>query len=74
MLDGRLALRPVADGILCEVIGRETNDLRHYKVAIESAQSLLETSALFSATVGKRLFWLVVEDYGTGTTELWCAS
>lgn len=74
VLNHLLALRPVASGLVCEVMGHNGRNPHHYKAEVESAQALLANSSLASATAGKKLSWLVVEDYGMGTVELWRAS
>jgi hypothetical protein len=74
LLEGRLALRPSHEGILCEVItnlppAARTPDA--LQAEIESAQALLATSTVGHQVQQSVLKWLVVEDYGTGTLQVW---
>jgi hypothetical protein len=74
LLGDRLALRSLPDHVLCEVITQIPEASRSpqaHKAEVESARRMLEASTLGSALKGRKLQWLVVEDYGTGTTELW---
>jgi hypothetical protein len=74
MLDGVVALRPTPEAILCEVIDPMPTAHRcaeEFKVLVENAELGLARSKLARLLPRKRLEWLVVEDYGTGTTELW---
>lgn len=76
MFDKTVALRPTPACLLCEVVDPAPTSRRcenEYEVLVENAQRMLDSSRL-----GKRLpdiprKWLVVEDYGTGTVELWHA-
>jgi hypothetical protein len=72
VLDGILALRPDGGGILCEVIadGSESD----FASEVAGAQDLLARSTLDLHAISRKLQWLVVDDYGTGTRELWRAS
>ena len=70
----RLALRPMPDRILCEVITQvpeAARDPSAHQSEVESAKRMLQASTIGSLLEGQRLEWLVVDDYGTGTTELW---
>lgn len=74
LLAGMLALRPTQSGILCEVIDPVPNTHRcdeEFKVLVENAARMLAASKLGGLLPRKQLHWLVVEDYGTGTAELW---
>jgi hypothetical protein len=76
LVDGMLALRPMRAEILCEVIDPDAGVHRcseEYKVLVENAGRALAASRLGKRLPSKPLRWLVVEDHGTGTTELWCA-
>ena len=68
VLDGVLALRPESDKILCEVISAGSVPPQ---TQVESAKRLLQASTLGGLVDSQRCRWLVVEDYGTGTIELW---
>jgi hypothetical protein len=72
VLDGVVALRPSGSELLCEVIadGSETD----FGSVVASARELLATSTLGRSATQRNLQWLVVDDYGTGTQELWRAS
>jgi hypothetical protein len=74
VIEETLALRPNGGELLCEVISRPSLDVATYRAAVENAKALLASSSLAAATSSKKLSWLVVEDYGTGTLELWHAS
>lgn len=77
LLDGALALRPTHSDILCEVIDPMPNAHRcaeEFKVLVENASRLLAASKLGTMLPQKPLHWLVVEDYGAGTVELWPGS
>jgi hypothetical protein len=69
-----LALRAEPSGILCEVIdphhGAHGSKAR-YEALIANAKAALEASPLASAVASERLQWLVVDDYGMGTRQLW---
>jgi len=76
MLDGVVALRPTPDAILCEVIDPTPTAHRcaeEFKVLVENAERGLAKSKLARLLPRKRLEWIVVDDYGTGTIELWPA-
>lgn len=68
VLEGRLALRPELNEILCEVIsfGNDAPEIQ-----VQSAKRLLQKSTLGGTIPNRKCRWLVVEDYGMGTTELW---
>ena len=68
VLDDALALRPDSDKILCEVIS--SGSVAH-QAQVEAAKRLLQESTLGRMMDRERCQWLVVEDYGTGTVELW---
>jgi hypothetical protein len=76
VLDGILALRPMADEILCEVVDPDFGVHRceeEYKVLVENASRALATSKLAHLLPGRPLRWLVVEDTGSSTIEMWHA-
>ena len=68
VLDGALALRPDSDKILCEVIS--SGSIAPQTQAVR-AKRLLQVSTFGGFVDRDRCQWLVVEDYGTGTVELW---
>ncbi len=76
MFDATVALRPTPSCLLCEVVDPAPSSRcceHEFEVLVENARRTLDSSRL-----GKRLpnvprKWLVVEDYGTGTMELWHA-
>ena len=74
VIEETLALRPNEGELLCEVISRPCSDVTTYKAVVENARALLASSSLVAAASSKKLSWLVVEDYGMGTLELWHAS
>ena len=45
-----------------------------YEVLIENARRTLEGSKLYALLPQLPRKWVVVEDYGTGTVEVWRAS
>jgi len=74
MLDGVIALRPTPGAILCEVIDPTPAAHRcaeEFKVLVENAGHTLARSKLASRLPRRPLQWLVVEDDGAGTVELW---
>ena len=74
LLDQRLALRPTEHGVLCEVITRLPESHRTdaaLREEVENAQALLTASSLGPATKHVALQWLVVDDYGSGTVQVW---
>lgn len=76
MLEGVVALRPTPSAILCEVIDPMPTAHRcaeEFKVLVENASRGLFSSKLGSRLPQRPLQWLVVDDYGTGTVELWPA-
>ena len=76
MLDGVVALRPTPSAILCEVIDPTPTAHRcaeEFKVLVENAGRGLAKSKLGRRLPPRPLRWLVVEDCGTGTVELWPA-
>jgi hypothetical protein len=76
LFDEAIALSPTPTCLICEVIDPAPASRRcenEYEVLVENAQRMLDSSRL-----GKRLpdiprKWLVVEDCGTGSVELWHA-
>ena len=76
LLGGVLALRPNGPELLCEVIDPMPSAHRcanEYEVLVENAQLALDASKLGARLPDRPRKWLVVEDYGTGTMELWRA-
>jgi len=77
LLGDRLALRPMPDRILCEVITQTPALSRgpiSHRAEVESAKLMLDASTIKGALGAEKLEWLVVDDYGTGTKELWHAN
>jgi len=74
MLYGVVALRPTPGATLCEVIDPMPTAHRcaeEFKVLVENAGRTLARSKLASRLPCRPLQWLVVEDDGAGTVELW---
>ena len=71
VIDDLLALRPLSGQIMCEVISQSSAPPQ---AQILNAKKLLLESSIGDSLQGKKLQWLVVEDYGTGTIEVWCES
>jgi hypothetical protein len=77
LFEGFLALRPTGRELLCEVVDPMPSTHRcanEYEVLVENARRALEASKLRARLPDLPRKWLVVEDYGTGTIELWRAS
>ena len=68
VLDGGLALRPDSGRILCEVI---SSGSVAPQAQVQTAKRLLQASTLGRLVDIKHCQWLLVEDYGTGSAELW---
>lgn len=76
MLGGVLALRSTGHELLCEVVDPSPSARRcenEYEVLVENARLALERSRLRDLLPPVPQRWLVVEDTGTGTVELWRA-
>jgi hypothetical protein len=74
LVGGVIALRATPEAILCEVIDPTPSGRRcaeEFKVLIENAARGLAGSRLASRLPARPLQWLVVEDCGSGTVELW---
>ena len=74
LLEGMVALRPTPAAILCEVIDPMPTAhgcAEEFKVLVENAGRVLARSKFASRLPHRPLRWLVVEDNGTGTVELW---
>ena len=69
VLDGVIALRPTPEGLLAEVISDSSS--RDRATLIDAARSLLAQSTLVLPAQPYAI--LVVDDYGTGTLEIWRA-
>jgi hypothetical protein len=69
-----VALRAEPAGIFCEVIdpyhGAHGSQQR-YEALIANAKAALEASPLAGTVSSEQLQWLVVDDYGMGTRQLW---
>jgi hypothetical protein len=68
VIDNRLALRAGPRGITCEVIVRGSAEPQ---LQVESAKVILNGSAIGKHLHAWKLEWIAVEDYGTGTVQLW---
>ena len=76
VLEGSLALRPGAGRITCEVIDdclERQRSPSEYEALVAAAKILLHGSKLAPFVSLDRLDWIVVQDYGTGTTQVWPA-
>jgi len=76
MFDETVALRPTPACLLCEVVDPAPTSRRcenEYEVLVENAQRMLDSSRLRKRLPDIPRKWLVVEDHGTGTVELWHA-
>jgi hypothetical protein len=76
LLDGVVALRPTPRAIICEVIDPAPTAHRcaeEFKVLVENASLVLANSKLAKWLPSRSLEWVVVDDYGSGTVELWPA-
>lgn len=74
LVDQRLALRPTEDALLCEVITRLPEASRSdsaMREEVKAAQELLASSTLADVVKRSSLKWLVVDDYGNGTIQVW---
>lgn len=76
VLQGVVALRPMRTELLCEVVDPMPSSHRcavEYEVLVENARRALEASKLRDLLPPLPRTWLVVEDWGSGTSELWRA-
>ena len=76
VLQGIVALRPMRTELLCEVVDPMPSSHRcavEYEVLVENARRALEASKLQDLLPSLPRRWLVVEDCGSGATELWRA-
>jgi hypothetical protein len=76
LLDGMVALRPTPRAIICEVIDPAPAAHRcaeEFKVLVENASFSFANSKLEERLPSRPLEWVVVDDYGSGTVELWPA-
>ena len=74
LFDGVVALRPTPHAITCEVIDPAPNAHRcaeEFKVLVDNARLGLANSKLSKRLPSRPLEWLVVDDYGSGTVQLW---
>ena len=74
LFDGIVALRPTPHAIICEVIDPAPNAHRcaeEFKVLVDNARLGLANSKLSKRLPSRPLEWLVVDDYGSGTVQLW---
>lgn len=76
VLEGVATLWPSPHEIECSVIEPVPTIARceeEYKVLVENAAHALRSSKLGRRLPDRPLRWVVVDDYGTGTVELWRA-
>ena len=76
ILEGVATLWPRPDEIECSVTepsGTVARCEEEYKVMVENAARALQASRLGRRLPDRPLRWVVVDDYGTGTAELWRA-
>ena len=76
VLQGVVALCPMRTELLCEVVDPMPSSHRcavEYEVMVENARRALEASKLRDLLPPLSRRWLVVEDWGSGTSELWRA-
>ena len=74
LLEGILALRSVDQRIICEVITRVPSGeqtAERFEAEIAHARGVLEASTIRDAVLSRDHAWIVVDDYGMGTTQLW---
>ena len=74
LVEDWVALRPIdSDALTVEVIDRTetSDDAARYERLIVQAKGLLADSLFACLVDGMRLDWLVVQDYGTGTIQVW---
>jgi hypothetical protein len=69
VLDDFLALRPTREGLLVDVISDSSS--REPATLVDAARSLLDQATLVLPIQPHAM--LVVDDYGTGTLEIWRA-
>jgi hypothetical protein len=75
-LEGIATLRPCFDHIECAVTDPAPGAARceeEFKVLVENAAHALRASKLGSRLPDRPLRWVVIDDYGTGSIELWRA-
>jgi len=73
-VEGWLALRGTSrNAVLVEVVDRAdaTGRSDHYESLLAQARSLLADPSFACFVEGMQLDWLVVQDYGTGTIQVW---
>ena len=76
MFNDTVALRATPTCLLCEVVDPAPSSRRcgnEFEVLAENARRMLDASRLRKHLPNIPRKWLVVDDYGTGTVELWHA-
>lgn len=76
MFGETVALRPTPTCLFCEVVDPAPGSRRcenEFEVLLENARRMLDSSRLWKRLPDTPRKWLVVEDHGTGTVELWHA-
>jgi hypothetical protein len=74
LLDGVIALRLTRHELVCEVVDPEPSAHRcalEYEVLVENARRVLESSRLHDLLPELPRAWVVVEDTGASTVEVW---
>ena len=74
LLENTLALRSDGQRIICEVITRLPDGARNaeaFEAEIAAARAVLEASTIRGAGKAREHEWIVVDDYGMGTWQLW---
>jgi len=74
LLDDQVAVRATRDGLLCEVIDPYSDGpciKSRFEGLLASAHALVQESPLYGYLCTRKLHWVVVTDYGTGTQQLW---
>jgi hypothetical protein len=74
VLNGAIAIHCTADAVLCEVMDPTPGAHRcaeEFKVLVENAARDLAQSKLAPLLPNRPLRWVVVDDHGTGTVQLW---
>jgi len=74
LFENILALRSTRTHLLCEVIDPTPSARRcatEYEVLVENARRAFEASRLRKRLLDRPCRWVVVEETGTGTVEVW---
>lgn len=74
LLESILALRSDRHRVVCEVITRlpqSEQGAEAFEAEIAAARALLAVSTIRTAVQAREHQWIVVDDYGMGTAQLW---